>query len=323
MTRVARWNLAAAALILLGGHSGLASAQIGPGSWSGLPSSSSTFELVEPPADFEGTAGAEPSPGGAEPASPKPEPRDRGQMPWEAKVTYGWLSRAAIGADVSPLGIGIKAAVIAGPLVDLRLDGNFFSKDLGTFEVDRFRINPALHLRSLAIKADVYPFNSIWRLSGGLMLMNGNQITATGIAKGGSSFSINGNDYFSAIENPATGATPVTGNTVMGFHRHTPTFTVSGGFGRFIPRSKRHWSFPSEFGVVFTGAPTLDLNLAGWVCQDRAQTRCSNIADTANPVGAAFNQNLHTALTKWRRSLTAVQMYPIFSYGVVYSFGLR
>jgi hypothetical protein len=36
-----------------------------------------------------------------------------------------------------------------------------------------------------------------------------------------------------------------------------------------------------------------------------------------------FNDALQASLTKWRKDLSAVQVYPLFSYSVVYSFNIR
>ena len=257
-----------------------------------------------------------------------PEPVDDGGknqsdgVAWDATVTWGPLSRMSIGADVSPLGIGIKSAVILTQYIDARVIGNFFNYDSGRFELEGFNVDADFHLASMGGLVDLYPRNSIWRLSGGLMLYNGNQISTKLEVVPGTSFALNGQTYYSASANAATGATPLTGSGVLGFHAREPAFMASGGFGRFIPRSNRHWSFPSEFGVIFMGAPTIDVSTAGWVCTNAAQTQCSNIADPSNSLGQAFNSNLQAQLVKWRKSLSAVTVYPIFSYSVSYSFNL-
>jgi hypothetical protein len=155
-----------------------------------------------------------------------------------------------------------------------------------------------------------------------MLFYNGNQASAHLELNGGTNFSINGNDYWSATANPATGATPLTGDVNFGLHTHMPAFTVSGGFGKYIPHSRRHWSFPTEFGVAFIGPPSLDVKLSGWACTDKRQTQCSNVADTSNPVGLQFQNNLNAALTKWRRQLDSVNIYPIFSTAFMYSFDL-
>lgn len=258
------------------------------------------------------------------PAAPEPASNDeRSNVPWAEKEHQQPFSRVGIGADVSPLGIGIKSATVLTQYFDARLMENFFNYNSGQFELEGFRVKANLHMASAAASLDWYPLNSIWRLSVGTLFYNGNQLSATSEIVPGTSFSLNGTNFYSATANPVTGARPVTGSGVLGLHRYQPAFTLAGGFGKFIPRSNRHWSFPSEFGVAFTGAPTVNVNLRGWVCLDQAQTQCSNLSDTANPVTVQFNDALQASLTKWRKGLSAVQIYPLFSYSVVYSFNIR
>lgn len=252
-----------------------------------------------------------------------PNSPDEHDRPWAAQRSYGLLSRASVGADLSFLGIGIKGTVVLGPIIDGRLDTNFFLLQPNTWKIDNFVVNPDFHYVSMAAKLDVYPFNSMWRLSPGVMFLNQNRLSASGGIKAGSDFDLNGVTYYSTNPNPATGATPTTGTVNIGLHRYVPAFTLSGGFGRFVPHSQRRWSFPSEIGAIFTGAPTVDVNVGGWVCEDKAQTRCSNLADSANPVSIRFHQNLQTALARWRRDLDRVSIYPILSFSVTYSFNVR
>ena len=233
------------------------------------------------------------------------------------------FSRIGIGADISPLGIGIKSAIVLNEHFDARLMGNYFNYDGAEYEIEGFRLTTDLHLASVAAALDLYPFNSIWRMSAGLLLMNGNQISATANIVPGTDFTLNNQDFYSASANLVTGATPLSASGVLGLHSTRPAFTVSGGFGRFIPRSNRHWSFPSEFGVAFTGAPSVDVNTSGWVCLDKALTNCSNVSDPTNPVAIQFNTRLQAELTKWRHDLSGVRVYPLFSYSVVYSFNFR
>ncbi len=242
---------------------------------------------------------------------------ERGHVPWAAEEHQQPYSRVGIGADVSPLGIGIKSAIVLTEYLDGRALVNFFNFDSGNFELEGFRTDARLHLLSAGAAVDAYPRNSFWRLSAGLLLANGNQLSAKARIVPGTSFSLNGQNFYSSSSNP------VSGTGVLGLHRHTPSFLASFGFGKFIPRSNRHWSFPSEFGVVFTGAPTISVMSAGSICQDSALTICSNVSDSSNPVGAAFNSALQAQLTKWRQSLSSVTVYPIFSYSAMYSFNVR
>jgi len=233
------------------------------------------------------------------------------------------FSRVGIGADVSLLGIGIKSAIVLAPHFDARLMGNYFGYTTGRFEIEGFNVNTNLHLASMAASLDWYPFGSIFRLSPGLLFYNANQISGNVEIVPGTSFTMNHQTFYSATANAATGATPLTGSGVLGFHAHRPAFTLAGGFGNFISRSNRHWTFPAEFGVAFTGAPTINVNPSGWVCLDAEQTQCSNLAVPTNPVTIEFNKALNASLTKWRSNLGNVRVYPIFSYSFVYSFNIR
>jgi hypothetical protein len=256
------------------------------------------------------------------PAAPEPA-ADHYEVAPSATWHQAPFSRIGIGANVSPLGIGIEGAIVLNHYFDGRLIGNFFNYDSGRFEVDGFNVDAKLHMASAAAALDWYPFGSVWRISPGAMFFNGNQLSGTGTITPGSSFQLENQTYYSANTNPITGATPLLGTGALGLHHHTPAATATFGFGKFIPRSDRHWSFPSEFGVIFTGAPTINVNITGWACLDARQTQCSDVGDSTSPIGKEFNNDLQARLTSWRKQLDKVQVYPIFSYSVVYSFNIH
>jgi hypothetical protein len=200
---------------------------------------------------------------------------------------------------------------------------NFFNFNTNRFEAEGFNVYAKVHMSSAAASLDWYPFNSIWRISPGLMFMDGNQISMRTAIVPGTKFTLNHQNFYAPNANPAAGVTPLKGTGVLGLNTNRPAFTIAGGFGKFIPRSNRHWSVPAEFGVVFTGAPSLNVNPSGWACLDEAQTQCSNINDAANLVAIEFQNSLQATLNKWRKDLAKVQVYPLFSYSVVYSFNVR
>jgi hypothetical protein len=251
-----------------------------------------------------------------EPAGIGGNPKHEG-VPWAAEWHQPPFSRIGIGANVSPLGIGIEPAIVLDQYFDARFPVNFLNYTSGRFEVDGFKINANLHMATAGASVDLYPWNSIWRLSAGLMFVNDNQISAATSIVPGTSFTLGTATYYSST------ADPLTGSAVLGLHTVKPAPMASFGFGRFIPRSNRHWSFPSEFGVIYMGAPSLTVTTAGAVCTDKAQTMCSDVNQQGNPVGAAFNSNLQARLALWRKDLDRVKFYPIFSYSVVYSFNIR
>ena len=241
----------------------------------------------------------------------------RENVPYTAEWHQQPFSRIGIGADVSLLGFGIKPAIVLNEYFDARGLINFFGYTTNQFEVDGFKINANIHMRSAAVALDVYPYNSIWRLSAGVFFFNGNRVSAATTIAPGTQFNIGSANYYSSNTDP------VNGTAVLGLGTAKPEPMVSFGFGRFIPRSNRHWSFPTEFGVIYMGAPSFTVTPAGVVCTNPKQTNCSDIGDPTNPVAIAFNTNLQAKLTQWREDLKRVQFYPIFSYSVVYSFNIR
>lgn len=266
---------------------------------------------------------------GAAPWPAAPEPagaagyREHAHVPWAEEIRQPPFSRVGIGADVSPLGVGFKSAILMSRYFDARAIGNFFSYNSGNFELEGFHVTGSLHLASAGAMLDWYPFNSVWRFSAGSLFFNGNQLSASTHIVPGTKFTLDKQDFYAATPNAATGATQLQGSGVLGLHTRQPALMLSGGFGRFIPRSNRHWSFPSEFGVVFMGAPTVNVKTSGWVCLDEAQTQCGDINDPKNPAAVEFNSALQTTLARWRKDVGAVRVYPIFSYSVVYSFNIR
>jgi hypothetical protein len=226
------------------------------------------------------------------------------------------FSRIGIGVGISPLGIGASGSIVLTQYIDGRLAGNFLALNVGRFEADGVNVYPGIHLATGEAAVDFYPYNAPIRLSAGLMFLNMNHVAGTMRVAEGTSFKLNGQTFYAG----SAGTTPLTGDAEVAFHSIQPAPTLTFGFGKFIPRSNRHWSFPSEYGVAFTGAPSVNVNLAGTVCTDVDLTTCSEVSDTSSEVGAEFNSALQAQMAKWRRSLGHVKIFPILSGGVSYSF---
>lgn len=267
---------------------------------------------------------------------PAPEPtdtagQDRKEVPWMGVVHYGRFSRVAVGADISPLGIGIKSGTILTETIDVRLQGDFFNYSGKFGSIDQVEeVGGSLHLNGLQTMVDFYPKNSIFRVSGGLQLWNGNEISAFGTEKGGTSFEISScpqpggdcsKDQYKTVTYWSSSLDPVSATADVNLHPHQPAFLLTGGFGRYIPRSERHWSFPIEFGVLFMGNPTIKLAASGSVCTNAAQTNCTDVSDTSTALGQQFQADLAAEQTKIQKNaLDHVSIWPIFSYGFMYSF---
>lgn len=268
---------------------------------------------------------------GTLPAAPEPEGASGAAAGFDhyAVAPAGYwhqrpISRMGFGADVSLLGVGFKSALELTQNFDVRVLGNYFDDSNIHFEVEGFKAQSDLHFASVSTSLDWYPFwnGSIFRISPGVMFYNQNGLSGSTTVQGGTDFKLGSTTYYSANANPATGAVPLTGTGGLALHRNNPAPMITAGFGSFVPRSNRHWSFPSEFGVIFTGAPAVRLNVAGWACLDKAQTQCTNVGDPTNPIAIEFNQNLQGRIQHWQAQANKFTIYPVFSYSVMYSFDI-
>jgi hypothetical protein len=231
------------------------------------------------------------------------------------------FSRFGFGVGISPLGIGLQTATNINDHFNVRGTGNFFNYAT-SFTTNGFTANASLSLASAGAALDYYPFHKGFRLSPGVLFYNGNKLTASDTVAGGTSFTLNGDTFYSANANTATGATPANGNATLGLNTTKPAFTMTTGWGNMVPRTGWHISFPFEIGAAFTGAPSLNANLAGWACYDQAQTECTNLSSN-NPIAVEVQNDLHAQLAKWNSDLNVLKTYPILSVGVAYSFGVR
>lgn len=237
-------------------------------------------------------------------------------------VYGGPFSHFAIGGSFNTLGPGIQITTNLADHFNLRATGNTFRYST-TFNTNGFDANAKLSMTNASLAADIYPFHKGFRVSPGLMLLNNNRIAANAVAAGGTSFTFNNTTYYSATANAATGATPLTVSGGLGLNTTKPAFTLTTGWGNTIPRNGNHWSFPFEVGAAFVGAPSVNVTLAGWACQDQAQTQCGDVTDTTNTTSQDIQTSLAAQITKWKSDLDPLKTYPILSFGVAYSFPVR
>ncbi len=239
-----------------------------------------------------------------------------------ATVGVGPFSRVAFGAGISPLGVGLQVATNINEHFTVRGTGNIFEYSRN-FNTNGLNLNANLNLTSAGVALDVYPFHSGFRISPGVLIYNTSQVTASDNVPGGTSFTLNDQTFYSANANAATGATPVFGNARLGLNSTKPAFTITTGWGNMIPRNGGHWSFPFEIGVALIGAPPLTANLGGWACYDQAQTECTDISSTTDPIAIAVQNDLKAQIAIWKNDLDPLKTYPIVSIGVAYNFRVR
>ena len=101
------------------------------------------------------------------------------------------LTRFALGFGVSPLGLQLAATTNVSKNLNLRATGNFFNYSTN-FNSSGISATGKLSLASMGVDVDYYPLHLPIRISPGLLLYNGNQLTATANVPGGDSFTLNG-----------------------------------------------------------------------------------------------------------------------------------
>jgi hypothetical protein len=225
------------------------------------------------------------------------------------------FSRMAFGGGVSSMGVNMQVAVLANRYINLRGVGNLFNYSLSNIATNGLNVNGTVNLATAGAAVDFYPFpRHGFRISPGAMFYNHNQATASMTATGGTSFTLDDVTYYSSQSNP------ITGNGGVSLNTQNPAFTITTGWGNMIPRRGGHFSFPFEIGAAFIGSPTVNMAFtAGQVCQNPQGT-----AGCVNVVGnAQFQSNLQAQLAKYQNDLNPFRYYPILSFGVAYSFGLR
>lgn len=223
------------------------------------------------------------------------------------------FSRVAIGGGISLLGIHLLAATNVNSYLDLRGDGHFFQYNVGNFQTNGFDISPRLNLASAGVSLDFYPFpRHGLRLTPGVLFYNHNQATSAVNAEGGTSFTLNHDDYYSSTSNP------VTGTATLNLHSQTPAFTMTTGWGSFLPAKGKHWSFPFEIGVAFIGSPAVNLALTSGQACDYAGQNCVDVTSSQQ-----LQSDIQAQEAKYKHDLDPLKTFPVIGGGVVYSFRIR
>lgn len=234
------------------------------------------------------------------------------------------FSRLGLSVGIGASGINMQAAVEAGRHFNIRGIGNYFNYTVDNITINDnggstgIKVSGKLNFATAGATLDYYPFpNHGFRLSPGVVFYNQNVITANGVAAPGTSFTLDSQRYYSDSANP------LSVNANLGFNTRKQAFSMTTGWGNLISRKGGHWSVPFELGAVFTGVPTLNINLTGYACETQADAAidgptCVNMA--TDPTAQA---NLNAQIAKYKSDLNPLQVYPILSVGLGYNFKIR
>jgi hypothetical protein len=181
---------------------------------------------------------------------------------------------ADVDLHLSTLGGGLAVAIPVSNSVAARAGFNTFNKSFSTTTTSAnatINYNGNLKLSTYELLADWHPFAGIFHLTGGVMV-NNNKLEATGT-------------------DPATGGTV---NATVTFNKTVPYL----GFGWSGNPKKTGFSFKSDIGVLFQGAPNASL--------------------TSN--NATLNANLGADQAALNDKLKNFKYYPVVSIGIGYAF---
>ncbi len=252
--------------------------------------------VTEDEAAYSSSSGSAESP--EPPAVPAP-PAARKQRP----------SGIGVGVRLSSLGIGGEVAVPLTQRSNLRGGFNAFGYSRG-FSKDGISYAASLSFRSVEAHYDWYPFPGIaggLHLSPGLMVYNGNKVTATASVPGGQTFTLGGTQYTSEA------ADPITGSAKLDFNKVAPTILV--GLGNLVPRHRRRFGVNFEVGVAFSGSPQFTMNLKGTACDATTGLICLNAA-----TDPTIQSSVAAEQRKVNGDVSAFKVYPVISLGFSYKF---
>jgi len=208
-----------------------------------------------------------------------------------------------VGVKVSTLGIGGEVGLALTHRSNLRFGFNAFTYG-DTFGKDGVTYKGTLDLRSAQATYDLFLLGD-FHVSPGVLIYNGNKLTANASVPGGQSFTLSGVNYVSDA------ADPVAGTGKLAVYKAAPMLLF--GFGNLVPRS-RHFSASVEIGAAYQGPPRVTLNLTGSAC-DPTGLNCRSIS--SDPT---IQANVVSEQAKLNKSASPYKFYPVLSFGVGFKF---
>ena len=218
-----------------------------------------------------------------------------------------YLTRLSIGGSVSTLGTGGELATNLPYHLDLRLLGDFTDFNY-KFTRSGFYIVLNIAMANTGALVDYYPWKGL-RISPGFLYFNTDNFSGTVTAQTGATITVNNVDYTSDNADPLRGA----GHLLIG----GTGFIATAGWGHYVARNEKHWSYPFEAGAAFIGKPSATFSLQGDVCTVQG-TGCQPV--TTFP---GFESNLTAEVASWNRRVAPYRVYPVVEGGVAYTFGYR
>jgi hypothetical protein len=214
-------------------------------------------------------------------------------------------TNVGLAVKVGALGAGLDVALPLARRVNVRVGFSAMALEQ-RYQNDGIDLTANLTMRSFSTYLDWFPFGGGFHLSPGVMVYNGNRISAVASEPGGGTFTLDDRELMSDPSDP------VRGTAVIEFERVAPALVI--GWGNILPRGGRRWSVPFEIGVVYARPPTLALALHGSAC-DADGSSCRDL-DREPLLRAAMAREEAT----WNADLAPLKILPVVSLGFGYKF---
>jgi len=257
------------------------------------------------------------------PATPPAMQTTRGPMAMPGAGEPAPFSRLALEGGIGIGGINMQAAVEANRYLNIRGIGNFFTYSVNNVKIggsgsSGSDVSGKVNFAEGGVALDYYPFpNHGWRLSPGVTFYNGNGVSATGVMATGDSITLGSSKYYSdATDNMNL-------NANLNLNTHKQAFTMTTGWGNMISRRGGHFSVPFEIGAIFTGTPTLGLNITGNGCTNSEDASDNGPSCVNMATNTSAQASIQSQVSKYQNDLNPLKVWPILSIGVAYNFNIH
>jgi hypothetical protein len=230
----------------------------------------------------------------------------RGQVE-PAAYAYPYFTKLMIASSGSTLGTGAQIATNLPYRLDLRLFGNYTNFDWKLYH-SLFYVLVNIGMTNAGASVDYYPWKSL-RLSPGVLFYNTDRVRADLSAEPNATFTLNNVTYTSDNANPVFG----TGRLLLA----GKGFMATTGWGHYVARDGKHFTFPFEIGAAFINKPQVSFNLQGDICTAQGY-HCLPALDYPG-----FASNLNAQVASWNRTVAPYHVYPVISGGIAYTFRFR
>jgi hypothetical protein len=229
------------------------------------------------------------------PTPPKVNP----STPTQENKKSGW----AISPEVSTLGVGASVTKSLTPNFNARVGVNTFSASTGELTVEsdgvESKVDANVNLFNVSTLIDYHPFkNSGFRITGGAVLNNGNNIEGT-VKPSNNTVTIGGETYTINALKSVKAKVPLSNS-------FAPYLGI--GWGNAVKKDKG-FGFNVNLGVMFRGKPSVEIS--------------PDYGPDANAdpiIKSNIDASIAQAKNDAQKDLDKIPVYPVLSVGVSYQF---